>query len=66
MRGLGWSIVVIAMAAAIAVVVRAVLGKVAGEPGAPSPRRGSFDTWPTVPPAPNRVEPNGSHVLTRS
>ena len=66
MRGLGWSIVVMAVAAAIAVTVRAVLGKVAGEPGVPSPRHGSFDTWPTVPPAPGRLAPNGSRLPTGS
>jgi len=66
MRGLGWSIVVIAVATALGVMVRAVLGKVAGEPGVPTPRRGSFDTWPAVPPAPGRPAPNGSHVPTGS
>ncbi|HEY5023874.1 MAG TPA: hypothetical protein VII76_02765 [Acidimicrobiales bacterium] len=66
MRVLGWSVVVVGAAAAVAVVGRAVLGKVAGEPGTPPPQRGSFDNWPTVPPAPGRLVPNGSHVPTGS
>ena len=39
---------------------RAALGHLAGEPGASS-GRGSFDTWPTVTPAPGRrVEEAGA------
>jgi len=52
-----------AVLAALAVAAgRAVLGRLAGEPGVPGPQRGSFDTWPVVPPAPGREAPNGSRV----
>jgi len=50
------------VAAVVVAVARAVLGRVAGEPGVPAPSRGSFDTWPAVPTAANRPAPNGSHV----
>ena len=61
-RGLGRSIVRAAVAAAVVAVGRAVLGRLAGKPGEPGSSRGSFDTWPAVPPAPGRQVPNGSSV----
>ena len=62
MRGLGWSIVVAALAAAAVAVGRAALGRFAGETGESGMQRGSFDSWPVVPPAPGRLVPNGSRV----
>ncbi|MGD0378872.1 MAG: hypothetical protein ABSC30_02695 [Acidimicrobiales bacterium] len=63
-RGLGWSIVVAALAAAGAAVRSAALRKRSAQPGTTSPRHGSFDAWPTVPPAPGRLVANGSQVHT--
>ena len=63
MRSTGWVIVIAVSVAAVAAAGRAVLGRLAGEPGVPTPPRGSFDTWPAVPPAPGRQVPNGSRVL---
>jgi hypothetical protein len=62
MRSLVWSIVVAVLAAAAIAVGRMALARFAGEPGAPSAPRGSFDSWPVVPPAPGRLAPNGSQV----
>jgi hypothetical protein len=66
MRGLGWAIVVAAVTAVVAVAARAALGRLGDDEGRTKPRRGSFDTWPTVPLAPGRLVPNGSQVPTRS
>ncbi len=66
MRGMGWSIVVATAAAAIAALGRAALGRLVDDRDTSSPRRGSFDTWPTVPLAPTRLVANGSHVATGS
>jgi hypothetical protein len=66
MRILGWSVVVAALAAAAVAVGRMALARFAGEPGAPSPQRGSFDSWPVVPAAPGRLAPNGSQVSAGS
>jgi hypothetical protein len=62
MRGLGWVIVVAALAAAGAAVGSAALRRRGTRPGTTSPRRGSFDAWPTVPPAPGRLVANGPQV----
>jgi hypothetical protein len=62
MRGLGWSIVVAALAAVAVVAARAVLGRFAGGAEESATQRGSFDSWPVVPPAPGRLAPNGSRV----
>jgi hypothetical protein len=62
LRGIGRSIVMTAVAAVAVAAGRAVLGRLAGKPGVPSSPRGSFDTWPAVPPAPGRKAPNGSQV----
>lgn len=64
LRGLGWSIVVAALAAAGAAVGSAALRMRSAQPGTTSPGRGSFDAWPTVPPAPGRLVANGSQVHT--
>jgi hypothetical protein len=66
LRGLGRSIVLAALAAVVVAAGRAVLGKQARGPGAPSRQRGSFDSWPPVPPAPGREVPNGSRVPSGS
>jgi hypothetical protein len=60
LRKLVRSIVMAALASVAVAAGRALLGKLAGEPGVPSSQRGSFDTWPAVPPAPGRQVPNGS------
>jgi hypothetical protein len=62
MRSLGWLIVVATLAAAAVAAGRMALARFAGEPGTPSAPRGSFDSWPVVPPAPGRLAPNGSQV----
>ena len=61
-RALRRMVVTTVVAAVVVAVTRAVMGRVAGDPGAPAPARGSFDTWPTVPTAAHRPAPNGSHV----
>jgi hypothetical protein len=61
-RGLGRSIVRAAVAAAVVAAGRALLGRLARDQGEPRSPRGSFDTWPAVPSAPGRREPNGSGV----
>ena len=68
MRGLGWSIVRGDAAAAVGGALgRAVLGTARWTNRDTSrPRRGSFDSWPTVPLAPSRLGPNGSRVPTGS
>ncbi|HUI02891.1 MAG TPA: hypothetical protein VLZ77_05080 [Acidimicrobiales bacterium] len=50
------------VAAVVVAVARAVMGRVAGEPGVPAPSRGSFDAWPPVPTAAHRPASNGSRV----
>jgi hypothetical protein len=62
LRGMVRSIVMTAVAAVVVAAGRAVLGRLNGKPGVPSSPRGSFDTWPAVPPAPGRQVPNGSQV----
>jgi hypothetical protein len=61
-RILGWSFIVAILAAAAVAVGRIALARFAGEPGAASVQHGSFDSWPVVPPAPDRPAPNGSRV----
>ena len=60
MRGLGRLVIVGAVVAVAVAVGRAGLGRTGGEPGVPSAGRGSFDSWPAVPPAPGRPLPNGA------
>ncbi len=48
------------VAVALVAAVRAVLGRLAGEPGMQP--GGSFDTWPAVPPAPRPGAADGVGV----
>ncbi len=66
MRRMGWSIVVATAATAVAALGRGALARLVDDRDVSSPRRGSFDAWPTVPLAPTRVVANGSHVPTGS
>ena len=66
LRVLGWLIVVSTLVAAAVALGRAALTRFAGDTAAPGAQRGSFDTWPVVPLAPDRQMSNGSGVSARS
>ena len=53
---------IVAVAAGAVAAVRAALGRLSGEPGVASRQRGSFDSWPVVPPAPSHSGGDGSRA----
>jgi hypothetical protein len=62
LRALVRSAVIAAIVAALTAAVRALVGRLSGEPGTSHRQRGSFDSWPVVPPAPERPRGDGSRV----
>ena len=56
----------LAGAAAIAAAALGALRAARRAPGSASPPRGSFDTWPAVTPAPDRVPPARGQTAPRT